>query len=86
MHCPQLVCKVSSESLAMTFIVSLTLRVSRCMARNKDLDTDVLYRCKEHMNLLVEDIDLGVLWNEYGIVGDLVVCHIMSAHVANFNC
>lgn len=35
---------------------------------------DALYRCKEHTNLLVDDIDLGVLWDEYGIVGDLVVC------------
>lgn len=45
------------------------------MARNKQLDADALYRCKEHMNLLVDSIDGGVLWNEYGIVADLVVCH-----------
>lgn len=47
--------------------------VFRCMARNKDLDADALYRCREHTNMLVEDIDLGILWDEYGIVGDLVV-------------
>ena len=43
------------------------------MARNKDLDTDALYRCQDHTNLLVEDINLGLLWDEYGIVGDLIV-------------
>ncbi|KAG6369527.1 hypothetical protein JVT61DRAFT_14276, partial [Boletus reticuloceps] len=41
--------------------------VFRCMARNKDLDSDSLYRCQDHVNLLVKDIDLGVLWDEYGI-------------------
>jgi hypothetical protein len=46
------------------------------MARNKQLDADALYQCKEHMNLLVEDIDVGVLWDEYGIVADLVVRHM----------
>ncbi|KAF8552429.1 hypothetical protein OG21DRAFT_1477771 [Imleria badia] len=44
----------------------------KCMSRNKDLDVDVLYRCQEHTDLLVEDIDMGVLWDEYGIVSDLV--------------
>ena len=43
------------------------------MSRNKDLDVNVLYRCEEHTNLLAEDIDSGVLWDEYGIVSDLVV-------------
>lgn len=46
---------------------------SRCMARSKQLDSDALYRCKDHMNILIEDIDCGVLWDEYGIVGDLIV-------------
>ncbi|KAN0078151.1 hypothetical protein V8E55_010208 [Tylopilus felleus] len=44
----------------------------KCMARNKDLDVDALYRCQDHTNLLMEDIDLGLLWDEYGIVGDLI--------------
>lgn len=43
------------------------------MAKNKELNLEVLYHCKEHTNLLVEDINLGVLWDEYGIVGELVV-------------
>lgn len=53
----------------------------RCMARNKDLDADALYRCQEHTSVLVEDIDLGVLWDEYGIVGDLVVSRSTRARL-----
>ncbi|KAN0080179.1 hypothetical protein V8E55_009745 [Tylopilus felleus] len=45
----------------------------KCMARNKDLDADALYRCQDHTNLLVEDINLGLLWDEYGIVGNLIL-------------
>ncbi|KAF8424793.1 hypothetical protein L210DRAFT_3615092 [Boletus edulis BED1] len=45
---------------------------AKCMARNKHLDDDALYRCREHTDILVEDINTGVLWNEYGIVADLV--------------
>ena len=43
------------------------------MARNKNLDADALYHCQEHTNLLMEDVNLGVLWDEYGIIGDLIV-------------
>ncbi|KAF8123085.1 hypothetical protein EV363DRAFT_1404165 [Boletus edulis] len=45
---------------------------AKCMARNKHLDDDALYRCRKHTDILVEDIDTGVLWNEYGIIADLV--------------
>jgi len=30
-------------------------------------------RCREHTEALVEEGTLGALWDEYGIVGDLVV-------------
>ena len=43
------------------------------MARNKNLDADALYHFQEHTNLLMEDVNLGVLWDEYGIIGDLIV-------------
>ena len=54
----------------------------RCMAVRGELDIDALYQCREHTDVLVESIDLGVLWDEYGIVGDLVVCPMIvsSAH------
>lgn len=30
-------------------------------------------RCREHMDALVEALELGALWDDYGLVGDLVV-------------
>lgn len=36
------------------------------------------WRSCEHTDLLVETLDLGVLWDEYGIVGDIVVCFFLS--------
>ena len=40
-----------------------------------------LYRCKEHTESLVTQLSewfgLGHLWDEYGIVGELVVCNVV---------
>jgi hypothetical protein len=46
----------------------------RCTAPADGLD-DGTYgrRSREHTNLLVEEFELGVLWDEYGLVGDIVV-------------
>jgi hypothetical protein len=30
-------------------------------------------RCRKHTEALVEELELGVLWDEYGLVGDVVV-------------
>lgn len=40
-------------------------------------------RSKAHTELLVEEFELGMLWEEYGIVGDVVVCilsHFSHSH------
>lgn len=37
-------------------------------------------RCREHTEVLVEALELGVLWDDYGLVGDLVV---RLAHAAD---
>jgi hypothetical protein len=46
----------------------------KCTAPADGLD-DGTYgrRSREHTNLLVEEFELGVLWDEYGLVGDIVV-------------
>ena len=33
-------------------------------------------RSQAHAELLVEEFELGMLWDEYGLVGDIVVCII----------
>jgi hypothetical protein len=38
-----------------------------------------LPRCREHSNVLVEMLELGILWDEYGLVSDVVV-HTLLLH------
>ncbi|EGO29746.1 hypothetical protein SERLADRAFT_405629 [Serpula lacrymans var. lacrymans S7.9] len=44
----------------------------RCTALPTNLDGEGKRRSEEHTEVLVNCLDLGVLWDEYGIVGDLV--------------
>jgi Plavaka transposase len=46
----------------------------RCTAPAKDLDSGHhVRRSQAHSELLVEEFELGMLWDEYGLVGDIVV-------------
>ncbi|KAG1888937.1 uncharacterized protein F5891DRAFT_1131963 [Suillus fuscotomentosus] len=44
----------------------------KCMASREDLDEDVLRRCREYTEALVQEGSLGDLWDDFGIVGELV--------------
>ncbi|KAG1753701.1 uncharacterized protein EDB91DRAFT_1234119 [Suillus paluster] len=46
----------------------------KCLADQRDLDGDgpCLRRCKKHRELLIEELKYGKLWEEYGIVSDVV--------------
>ncbi|KAI5980694.1 hypothetical protein EDD15DRAFT_2392728 [Pisolithus albus] len=46
---------------------------SRCLAYRNDLDDDnALHHCRDHTEMLISEFSLDALWNEYGIVGELV--------------
>jgi hypothetical protein len=46
----------------------------RCTAPANDLDSGHhVRRSQAHAELLVEEFELGMLWDEYGLVGDIVV-------------
>ncbi|KAJ2975717.1 hypothetical protein NUW54_g11684 [Trametes sanguinea] len=46
---------------------------ARCMARKDELEGGIsLGRTREHTERLVSDFELGQLWNDYGLVGDIV--------------
>lgn len=50
------------------------LIVIRCTAQQNNLDGGGGRRSRDHTELLVRELELGVLWDEYGLVGDIVVC------------
>ena len=46
----------------------------RCTAPSRDLyGQRHLHRSHDHTEMLGEEFELGVLWDEYGIVGDVIV-------------
>ena len=47
----------------------------RCTAPQSDLNKTegVTHRCQEHTEILVSEFELGLLWDGWGIVGDVVV-------------
>ncbi|KAK7684398.1 hypothetical protein QCA50_012345 [Cerrena zonata] len=44
----------------------------KCNAPHDDLDHPSLRRTRAMTTALVDELDLGTLWNDYGIVGDLI--------------
>ena len=50
----------------------------RCTADQKDLDGEAGLQSHEHTQLLMETLDCKTLWDEYGIVGDVLVSKIHS--------
>jgi hypothetical protein len=49
-------------------------KLFRCTAPANDLDSgQYVRRSQAHAELLVEEFELGMLWDEYGLVGDIVV-------------
>ncbi|KAI6022994.1 hypothetical protein BKA83DRAFT_97099 [Pisolithus microcarpus] len=45
----------------------------RCLAYRSNLDDDnALHRCRNHAEMLISEFAFDVLWDEYGIVGELV--------------
>jgi hypothetical protein len=52
----------------------LTDESSRCTAPYDNLDSGHhTRRSQAHTELLAEKFELGILWNEYGVVGDIIV-------------
>jgi hypothetical protein len=46
----------------------------RCTAPANGLDDEKCgRRSRDHTDVLVETFELGVLWDEYGLVGDVIV-------------
>lgn len=67
-----LVCKVSPHLYIST--QRLITVLARCTAPSNDLDSQRhLRRSREHTEMLSGEFELGILWDEYGIVGNIIV-------------
>ena len=59
------------------FLVLISLHL-RCLAPHTDLDCQRYPWCfRHHTTVLPEELQLGELWDEYGLVGDVVVSRIV---------
>ena len=57
-----------------TKCISDNLLHCRCTAPANDLDSGHhVRRSQVHTELIVDEFELGTLWDEYGLVGDIVV-------------
>ena len=85
-HCCPASCKAGAQGMTSyhkTRDTPLT-KIFRCTAPATDLDSKwCVCRSQAHTHLLVEGFDLGDLWDEYGLVGDVVVSVLPSYFVSN---
>ncbi|KAG1882265.1 hypothetical protein F4604DRAFT_1879625 [Suillus subluteus] len=44
----------------------------KCIAVRTDLDSGGIYRRREHTDFLIDELHADILWDEYGLIGDLV--------------
>jgi hypothetical protein len=82
MYCTELVPKVCFRS---SFVTHQLTCLSRCTAPAKGIDDAIYgYRSRGHTDVLVQEFELGVLWDEYGLVGDIIVRISPSRTSAHF--
>ncbi|KAG1726637.1 uncharacterized protein EDB91DRAFT_1239630 [Suillus paluster] len=56
----------------------------RCMSHRKSLDSKSLCRNRDHTEALIEEVTSTDLWDEYGIINDLIISHASSHRTAPF--
>ena len=73
-NCPRYV----TYLFLLIFTLDYTPFARRCTARPESLDEGGGLLSHEHTELLLEAFNLKTLWDDYGIVGDLVVSTILG--------
>ena len=69
--------------LNLVFLKSLLICLCRCTAPGDNLDSsEYICRSQSHSELLVEEFKLGMLWDKYGLVGDIVIS--VYSHFCDF--
>jgi len=70
-----------STFLSVSLVSNLDRSAVRCLSLWENLDADSLARCREHTEALVEEFDVDILWDQYSIIGQLIVCFLL--HLCN---
>ena len=60
--------------ICLIFVSCQSYMSYRCTANRNNLNGGGGQHCHEHTELIVSEFELGVLWDEYGVIGDIVVC------------
>lgn len=69
---------MQGRDLFLVMNLSVTDEPFRCTAPAADFDSGQhVRRSQAHTELLVEAFELGELWDEYGLVGDVAVCNLL---------
>lgn len=51
----------------------VNVNLTRCLGHRLNLDEGGLLRSRDHTDILIEELDVDDLWNEFGVVDDIVV-------------
>lgn len=66
------------SNVSLLIDITIRLTVHRCTALPAELDNDqtAIPRCREHSEALQDAFvdDAKILWDGYGIIGDVIVC------------
>jgi len=62
----------------LSFIVTLFYNSEQVYSEAEDLDGEGGRHSHEHTNALLDLLDLKTLWDDYGIVGDIIVSRIVD--------
>ncbi|KAK7676520.1 hypothetical protein QCA50_020538 [Cerrena zonata] len=72
MYCPGVVPNVRSIKLFSCHLSDTDSNPPRCDADHKNLNQEASQRLRTWTEGWVEGLDLGTLWEDYGIVGDIM--------------
>jgi hypothetical protein len=75
MHCSGLVSEVGIYFCSI--IIYHSTETTRCTAPADNLDAESGRRSHAHTDALLEQYSLKILWDDYGIVGDIIVSGIL---------
>jgi len=80
MYCAWVVSKICLRIFS--FLATLLTNIcARCQALRGNLDEDALDHSQVFTEALFEESTLNLMWDEYGIVGDLVVGFCTVIHI-----